>query len=119
MEAEKDFLHHTMFDEDGQTRKNTLAPCPSNVFSWLMHEGKDWLELIYENRAKDKKQESGFSTKTKKKIIIDGKEYECGYPQCQGCELLLFPGGYCGHDVNGTDCKYPHKFPTLPKEVSE
>ena len=44
--------------------------------------------------------------KTKFVAIINGKEYKVGYPTCQGCEHLCFPGPLrCLYPGKG--CEYP------------
>ncbi|MFA5714428.1 MAG: hypothetical protein WC998_01640 [Candidatus Paceibacterota bacterium] len=38
--------------------------------------------------------------------VINGKEYKVGYPKCQGCEHLCFPGPLTC-DYPGKGCEYP------------
>lgn len=43
-----------------------------------------------------------------KVVIIDGKTYIPGYPQCQGCENLAVGNGWeCIYKEETTECEYP------------
>ena len=48
----------------------------------------------------------------KNKIIVDGKEYYIGFPQCRGCEhsIVGYVGWECGYMEGTKNCEHPNTF---------